>query len=360
MKSQKSQIFSTVGLKLDINTPMNERARLNTGFFCNYKCEFCYYKDRLTERDSLEVIKRRVDDIYNYGIRQIDLSGGESSIEPNWFKILDYCKDKEMSISTLSNGWKFSDKDFLKKSKAHGLNEILFSLHGSNEKIHDMITGKIGSFKKIIKAINNSIELDLIVRINCTVYDLNHEFLKNEYIDLLKSISPLEINFICLNYDTDNSNFRQIDYKIITDSIKFCIDNIKDYVKYINVRYIPYCYMEGYEKHVVNYYQHIYDIYDWNLAIYNHEIDTRIQYSKEEKLRQSYDAAKHFRINGYNKSDECKDCKYYFICDGIEKQLDNNVFKPVIGNKIYDINIFRKGFYEIIDIDSDAQTTKII
>jgi MoaA/NifB/PqqE/SkfB family radical SAM enzyme len=340
------QLFSTIGLKLDLETPMNERARLNTGFFCNYGCEFCYYKDKLDQRDSLKVITDRVDDIYNYGIRQVDLSGGESSIEPNWFKILDYCKTKGMTVSTLSHGGKFSDYEFLKKSKEHGLTEILFSLHGSNKEIHEKITKRKGSFDKILTAIQNAKKLGIIVRINCTVYDLNHHLLKTEYVQLLRNIEPLEINFICLNYDTDNSDFRKIDYAIITDSIKSCIDDIVDAVKYINVRYVPYCYMEGYEKHVVNYYQHIYDKFDWNLAIYNHDIDTTKTYTKEEKLRQSYDAAKHFRINGYNKSESCKGCKHYFICDGIEKQLDNNEFKPQTGDKVFEVNFYRKKFYE--------------
>jgi radical SAM protein with 4Fe4S-binding SPASM domain len=99
--------------------------------------------------------------------------------------------------------------------------------------------------------------------------------------------------------------------------------------------------MVGYEKYVVNYYQHIYDRQDWNLAIYNHKIDTSIQYTKEEKLRQSFDVAKHFRLNEYFKADKCKDCKYYFICDGIENRLTNNECLPQAGEWIYDINYYR-------------------
>ena len=353
MKS--AQLFSTAGLKLDTITPMNERARINTGFLCNYGCEFCYYKDKLDQRDSFEQIKERIDDVMRYGINQVDLSGGESSIEPNWFNILDYCNSKNLYISTLSHGGKFCDYEFLKKSKEHGLKEILFSLHGSSEEVHDSITKRKGSFNKIITAIKNAKSLNILVRINCTVYDKNHLFLENEYVQLLTELNPFEINFICLNYDTDNSTFRQIDYSIITNSIKKCIDKIQ-FIKYINVRYVPYCYMIGYEKYVVNYYQHIYDIYDWNLAIYNHEINTNITYDKIEKLRQSYDAAKHFRLNGYNKSKECKQCKFFFICDGIEKQLSNNKFYPVNGTYINEINYFRKGFYENKTINSDFNT----
>ena len=354
MKSQNSlQVFSTAGLKLDLIEPMNERARINTGYLCNYGCEFCYYKTKLDQRDSLDLIKTRIDDVIKYGIKQVDLSGGESSIEPNFFNILDYCKEKELYVSTLSHGGKFSDFEFLKESKDRGLKEILFSLHGCNAEIHDDITKRKGSFEKIIKAIKNAKELDILVRINCTVYDKNHKYLENEYVKLLKELNPFEINFITLNYDTDNSDFKQINYSIITDSIKKCIDQIQ-FIKYINVRYVPYCYMIGYEKYVVNYYQHIYDIFDWNLAIYNHNVDTSKVYTKDQKLRHSYDAAKHFRLNGYNKDANCKNCKNYFICDGIEKQLSNNNFYPVQGQKIYEVNYYRKGFYEVIDTNINS------
>jgi radical SAM protein with 4Fe4S-binding SPASM domain len=338
--------FSTAGLNLDTVEPHNKRARLNTGFLCNYNCEFCYYKDRLTERDSLETIKARVDDIYNYGIREIDLSGGESSVEPNWFPILDYCREKGFYISTLSHGGKFCKMDFLQKSYDHGLREVLFSLHGSNAELHDKITDRKKSFERILQAIDNCQKLGMCVRINCTVYDLNHELLATEYSDLIQRIKPFQVNFIALNYDTDNADFRAIDYQSISKSIKKCIDNLTPHVKYINVRYIPFCYMQGYERHVVNYYQHVYDIYDWNLAIYNHNIDTSKEYTELEKLRHSHEAAKHFRMNAYYKDDGCKKCKYNFICDGVEKQLKDTPLHPVEGKPITEVNYYRRGFYE--------------
>jgi len=339
--------YSTYGIKIDTETKPNSRARLNTGFFCNYNCEFCYYKTKLDQRDSFEKIKERIDDIWNYGIKEIDLSGGESSIEPNWFKILDYCREKGFTnISTLSHGGKFCDKKFLKESYDRGLKEVLFSLHGSNSEIHDKITDRKKSFERIIQAIKNCHELNMVVRINCTVYDLNHHTLPTEYVNLLLDLKPLEINFITLNYDTDNKNFRKNNYKEVTDSIKKCIDKIKDNIKYINVRYTPFCYMEGYEKYVVNYYQHIYDVYDWNLAIYNHEIDTSKKYNEIEKLRQSYEKAKDFRIKSYHKGKECLDCKFLFICDGVEKELKDTPLNPVEGEKIYDVNFYRKNFYD--------------
>ena len=329
--------YSTFGISLNEDIRPNARARLDTGKFCNYNCEFCYYKKQLGERDDLSAIKERIDYIYDYGIVEIDLSGGESSVEPNWFNILDYCRNKGMKhISCLSHGGKFSNKDFLKKSKDHGLKEILFSLHGFTPEVHDSITDRVGSFNRIITAIENSHELGIIVRINCTVYDVNHKTIDHE---LLSKLKPEQINFILLNYDSDNSDFRKVDYKSLTDSIKVCIDNISDID--INVRYVPFCYMRGYEKHVVNYYQHIYDLRDWNLAIYNQELDASIKYTSKEKLRQAYSHAKERRISAYHKGKECLQCKDLFICDGVEREIKDTPLYPAPGAHITDVMYYK-------------------
>jgi MoaA/NifB/PqqE/SkfB family radical SAM enzyme len=337
--------ISVYGLRKDYITRKNNRAKLDTGFFCNYKCEFCYYINNLHLKTSLLTIKERIDKIASYGIEEIDLSGGESSIHKDWFEILDYCKEKFKKISCLSNGSAFSNEKFLIKSKDHGLSEILFSLHGYNEENHDMIVGISGAWKKIHKAIRLCQENNIRVRINCTVYQKNHAGLE-EYSKIIKKIKPYEVNFLTLNYWDDSRTFEPItDYRTLTDNIKKCIDLIKDEVSLINVRYTPYCYMEGYEKYVCNQYQHIYDIYDWNKEIYDLTLDTSKAYTHEEKVDIAYEQAKKDRLATYKKPIACVRCKFFNICDGIEKPLNIEVH-PIRGEKIRDVNYFRKDFYE--------------
>ena len=101
-------IFSQSGLKL-INDQFNKRAKLDTGTFCNYECYFCYYIDDLDKTTPLEKIKERALKIYNCGMREIDLSGGESAVHRDWFAILDYCGEIGFTnISALTNGSKFA------------------------------------------------------------------------------------------------------------------------------------------------------------------------------------------------------------------------------------------------------------
>lgn len=330
-------------LDIDLTTPRCNRARLDTGPFCNYDCDFCYYRELLHIQTPFELVKERIDYIHSYGITQIDLSGGESSVSPDWFKILDYCKDKFERVSCLSHGGRFHDKKFLQQSKDAGLKEILFSLHGPTEEAHDSITNRKGSFKRILKAITNAKELGIMVRLNCTVYFKNIDLLREHYAELVNSIDPYQINFITLNYWSEHItlDFHNDPYDVMTTEIKACIDQINKGIE-INVRYVPYCYMKGYEQYVCDEYQHIYDVRDWNKEVFTYSVDVSKQYTEEEKLQMAYAEAGKQRIRFYSKKFDCMKCKHYYICDGVEKEIiDETPVYPEAGDKITQVNYYR-------------------
>jgi len=342
--------LSTHGIEIDYQTPRCNRAKLDTGTFCNYDCEFCYYRDQLDVKTPVEVVKQRADYLKAYGITQVDLSGGESSVSPDWFEILDYCNERFEHVSCLSHGGKFANIEFLRESQAHGLKEVLFSLHGGTAETHDAITNRKGSFKRILQGIKNAQELGMIVRINCTVYYKNYFQLDNVYAQLINDIAPLEVNFITLNYwdqveiDTDN-----VSYKDMTDNIKKCIDLLNKNML-INVRYVPYCYMKGYEQYVCDQYQHIYDLYDWNKEMYIDErgvkIDVSREYTTEEKLKFAHDHCADHRVRFYRKEVDCLKCKHFYICDGVERELKNVPVFPEEGEKITQVTFYRKNHFK--------------
>lgn len=334
---------STFKLKFDTAEPICNRAKLDTGTHCNYDCTFCYYTTQLHIKTDFEVIKQRIDYLIKCGITEVDLSGGESSIHKDWFKILDYCKSNGLKISTLSNGFKFANHDFLKKSQEHGLEEILFSVHGYDEQSHDALVGRKNAFKHIKQAIHNAHDLGVLVRINCTVTKDNYVGLPIHFVELMKEFKPFEVNFLTLNYWDDADRNNCIDYSEITPYIHTAIDKLIDIVPIINVRYTPYCFMKGYEQYVCNYYQHIYDVYDWNIAVYDMQIDPNDY--KADKLKALYNAAKRNRMYSYYKKPECVGCKHYFICDGIENQIKEIDVHPESGDHITEVNYYRKGWY---------------
>jgi radical SAM protein with 4Fe4S-binding SPASM domain len=90
--------------------------------------------------------------------------------------------------------------------------------------------------------------------------------------------------------------------------------------------------MKGYEKHVYGYYQHIYDLTDWNIATYGHTIDPNLY--KGNELQHLYESARRQRNNTYQKNKECMNCKHYYICDGYEKNHGHLDVFPEEGEKI--------------------------
>jgi len=314
-----------------VDAPYNKRGKLDTGTHCNYRCGFCYYFNKLDQVTELDVIKQRIDYLAACGMTEADLSGGESSIHKNWFEILDYCVEKGLGVSCLSNGSRFSDIEFLRKSKEHGLTEILFSLHGYDDESHNKIVGVKAGWRKILQAIQNANELGIKVRINCTVTRDNYAEVDGKFVDVLRQFKIDQLNFLTLNYWDDASSQVALDYKLSTDHIKTAIDKI-DFIPDIRVRYTPFCYMKGYEKHVYGYYQHIYDLTDWNIAVYDQRIRPEEYVGNE--LKQLYESAKRQRNATYKKNKECLNCKYYFVCDGYEKNFEHLNVYPEAGDKI--------------------------
>jgi MoaA/NifB/PqqE/SkfB family radical SAM enzyme len=339
------KLYNELSHKLEIDRaePICQRAKLDTGTHCNYRCEFCYYKTQLDDITEFEEIKKRIDYLVECGIKEADLSGGESSIHNQWFDILDYCKSKGLKVSTLSNGYKFANKEFLAKSKEHGLEEILFSVHGYDKDSHNILVGHRKGFENIIQAIKNAHELGILVRINCTVTHKNYKNLPSKFVQLIKELRPFEVNFLTLNYWDDAGVQETIDYPTVTPYVHRAIDLLKDKVEVINVRYTPYCFMKGYEQYVCNYYQHIYDVYDWNIAVYNGDIDPMVY--RADPLKAMYEAAALKRNRTYYKTADCLKCKHYYICDGVEKQIKDITLQPEEGDKITQVNFYRKEFY---------------
>jgi MoaA/NifB/PqqE/SkfB family radical SAM enzyme len=313
------------------------RARIDTGPFCNYNCHFCYYKESLGRRDSFDKFKTQIDIAERYGMTAVEFSGGESSVEPNWFRYLEYSKGKFEHMSCLSHGGKFDDMEFLRRSHALGLNEILFSLHGYDAESHELITGRKGSFKKILKAIENAQVLGLRVRLNCTVCNENYSQLHTKYAELVRSINPYQTNLIVLNYFNMGhlKEENKINYRIVAPFIHKFIEGIKDSVRYVSVRYIPFCYMVGYEEYVTDYFQLIYTLEDWNMAFFSHSDCPLSGETKEERLQEAWFTASQHRTHDYKKPLECLKCRYFYICDGMEKRSSDPVF-PVEGEKIVD------------------------
>lgn len=132
--------------------------------FCSYRCVFCYDSKNVTDKNrmiSVEdfslLLDNYLDEVEHSDM--IILTGGEPTHHPELKKLIALCNERGKNAYLITNGGKLSDIGYFKDLINAGLNTVQFSLHGSNEIIHDRITGLKGSFNNIIKAIENAKEL---------------------------------------------------------------------------------------------------------------------------------------------------------------------------------------------------------
>lgn len=316
--------------------PQTVRSQLFVGTFCNYKCQFCYYKPYLKVKNSPVKVLKQMDYVKSHGILDIEFTGGEPTIDPAWFDYLDYGRTQFRHMSLITNGQLMAKREFAQKCYDHGLREVLFSLHGYDKDSHEKITEIPGSWEKILLAIENAKHIGFIIRINCTVCSINYDKLDRLALRI-REFKPLGMNFIPLNYwDGADESGVDIPYDKMAPHIKYAIDIIKGHVKYINVRYMPYCHMEGYEEYLCNWHHHTFDYWDWHNSFKKlPELNFREPRSYVDEVREYV----------YGKKIVCLACKYRGICDGVEKKLiDYNTLKATAGELIKDPMHYRKNY----------------
>lgn len=121
-----------------------KRCWLTLNRSCNLRCVWCYasntnYKaeDTLPFNEAMRIV-----DICNdLGIKGIVLMGGEPTLYPHLFELINYINDKKMSVSIITNGILFSNKEFCDKILSSNLNSITISFKGENRDVFKNVTG---------------------------------------------------------------------------------------------------------------------------------------------------------------------------------------------------------------------------
>ncbi len=126
---------------------------------CNSHCLFCLDMDTprnvyLSEEDvKAEILRGRTE----LDAWKIILSGGEAALHPLFPEFIRYAREVGYGrIQTVTNGWRYADRDFYEKCVQAGLQEMTFSLHGHTPELHNRLTQHPGSYERIVKAIRRA------------------------------------------------------------------------------------------------------------------------------------------------------------------------------------------------------------
>lgn len=320
-----------------------KRVKIVTGLKCNIQCVFCYYRDNLNapNRD-FEEICRHLSYARRHGIEEIDFSGGEPTVHQDLPRLIAHAKSLGMKrVSIISNGWRLAEPSYLGELKASGLDEILFSLHGPTAQIHDHLTATPRSFERITRAMENAATAGVAVRTNTVVNRLNYKHL-TALSESVARLRPAQVNFIAINdwcFAKNLVDSLMLSYPEMSLPLKDACDFLEPLVPEVNVRYIPYCFMQGYERFVCNHRQAQYDHYEWLPRV-------------RARLEEGTDLKRYLGILGYGfflggawrglfsrsqgdllddcvveglrrwfyqKGAGCSACRYFELCDGVER-----------------------------------------
>jgi len=120
---------------------------------CNLRCIHCYsdstsehYQGELTLKECIDVI----DDLSDYKVPAVRLSGGEPMMHPHFFDLVGYASARGLCVSVSTNGTRI-DSTAASKLKDLGVAHVGISLDATGES-HDAFCGRTGAFRKVVEA----------------------------------------------------------------------------------------------------------------------------------------------------------------------------------------------------------------
>ena len=310
------------------------RAPVYVGFQCHQGCKFCYYKGRCNEpMFSFEDIVKQIDFEYAYGIREFEVTGGEPSEHRDIRKVCEYIKSKgqECKIAIITNGGLASSDVW------DIIDEVLVSYHVDRAHAFSLkgILPNGCTFSKAKRAVDIAHQMGVLVRTNTVCASFNLSIL-DFIVDEVIGFHPAIINFLPVNlFDQASSMSQFIDYDSLRPALQKQVNKIEQCLPgtEVNIRYMPFCEMRGYEHYIMGNVQHIFDAHDWNRELDGIQV-IKMSQNPELHLKKlgaygstSVKAALETRKFFYEKPSKCLLCKFNLICDGVEKTSDHSLFK---------------------------------
>lgn len=130
---------------------------------------------------SAERMYSLIDEAISLGLQKLSLSGGEPLLHPDCLNIIEYAKQRGLTVCVYSCGV-YSENlkltglpnQLLKQLKKLELDKLILSVHGADKKTHEEITGVFGSFEYVIETLERAIDVGLETEIHFVPTRINY------------------------------------------------------------------------------------------------------------------------------------------------------------------------------------------
>lgn len=294
------------------------RAIIDINRACNARCLMCYHAyDQSNWAKPLEEVKQELSNARHRGNTSVDFTGGEPTIYPQMVEAIGYAESIGLHTCIITNGISLEK---IKPIVEAGCKEWLVSIHGY-ERQQDKILGVKGAWDKINTTVKYLTQNDCFVRVNCTLTKYNYKDLPKLARYYIESVEPRIVNFINFNphYSWGNQGqpeiyerLNQVQVKVsdVAPYLMEALDILNSHNLWANVRYFPFCLLQGYETHICNNPQVMFDPYEWDYGIAPKTVEIYQAYGKSLQERIGF------------KGGTCRQCGVINVCGGIHKNYE--------------------------------------
>jgi pyrroloquinoline quinone biosynthesis protein E len=344
---------------------------LDLGRKCPHSCVFCFYSYYEGENDQFGYLRRAsyvpqptlrkiLDQFKAWGLTHFDYTGGEPSLHPEVVEITDYAhhelglKGRMITLAQfLMKKLRGSEQTLLEQLLGAGLTDFLFSFHTVDSHLFKSLTG--GKLELMQAAMDTLDEKGFSY---CTNTVVNHYTCASlpATARCLVDHRVRIANFIMMRMDwglrnaPDKAIERKGQYSEQVKYLREAIDILDAHRIAVNVRYVPYCMLKGYERHIVGYKGLQFDPYEWrNGTLAASQGVPYLKAATEEEYVEKV-VPRYENDPVYNQifSDRCASCALRSICDGADATYIADYgwdeFEPYSGERVTDLVHFRRDY----------------
>ena len=144
---------------------------------CNQRCVHCYaagQKHSAGRELSTEQWKAIIDKCRQAGVTQLTFTGGEPTLRPDLFELIDYGK---WFITRLNTNGILLTKEYCEKLRAASIDSVQITFYSSDEAVHNALVGA-DHYRETAAAIENAVAAGLSLSINTPLCTLNRDYVK--------------------------------------------------------------------------------------------------------------------------------------------------------------------------------------
>ena len=199
----------TILSRLSTERPILFHLQVELTSACNERCRHCYLPPSRDHRHAAtDMVRRVIDQFADASGLTFTFGGGECLLHPDFAELLAHARNRDLSVSILSNLTRLDDRH-LAAIKDARIAQLQVSIYSLKAEEHDRITQVPGSLAKTLAAVERLVAADVPVQISCPVMRTNYRSYKDVLVWAQARGMKAQTDFIMMRSDFTQDNLAE-------------------------------------------------------------------------------------------------------------------------------------------------------